>query len=390
MEYIDYWVQRGTLLPTLKDGESATPAPWTKLKVAIFLDYIGAIGGGERVALMLARALQADIITTDVSSDAIKRLGYGDVKIRSLGRTIKLPPFKQISASLSFALCDFSHEYDFFIFSGNWSHYAARKHHPNLWYCYTPVRAFYDLRKVTIARQPNVVMRILADLWVRTHSWFDQRSVRNLDRVVAISSTVQQRIREFHNISSEVIYPPVDTKRFRCEGYGDFWLSVNRIYPEKRIELQFRVFRELPEERLVVIGGYAEGDHAAKYYEKLVRDIPDNVEIRGAVTEEELIDLYAQCKGLICTAEDEDFGLTPIEAMASGKPVVAVNEGGFRETVVHGETGLLVEAKRDELVKALKEIAGDPERYKKRCMERAKEFDTSVFLKRFRKLIPLI
>jgi len=182
----------------------------------------------------------------------------------------------------------------------------------------------------------------------------------------------------------------VDTKRFRCEGYGDFWLSVNRIYPEKRIELQFRVFRELPEERLVVIGGYAEGDHAAKYYEKLVRDIPDNVEIRGAVTEEELIDLYAQCKGLICTAEDEDFGLTPIEAMASGKPVVAVNEGGFRETVVHGETGLLVEAKRDELVKALKEIAGDPERYKKRCMERAKEFDTSVFLKRFRKLIPLI
>ena len=281
----------------------------------------------------------------------------------------------------------FPSEYDFFIFSGNWSHYAARKHHPNLWYCYTPVRAFYDLREATIARQANAMMRVLADLWIRTHSWFDQRSVRNLDRVVAISTTVQQRIREFHNRSSEVIYPPVDTKRFRCDGYGDFWLSVNRIYPEKRIDLQFRVFRELPEERLVVIGGYAEGDHAAKYYEKLVRDIPGNVEMRGAVTEEELIDLYAQCKGLICTAEDEDFGLTPIEAMASGKPVVAVNEGGFRETVVHGETGLLVDADRDELVKALKEITGDPERYKEKCMERAREFDTSVFLERFRKLM---
>ena len=78
------------------------------MKVAIFLDYIGAIGGGERVALMMARALQADIITTDVSPEAIRRLGYGDVKIRSLGRTIKLPPFKQISASFLFASCDFS------------------------------------------------------------------------------------------------------------------------------------------------------------------------------------------------------------------------------------------------------------------------------------------
>jgi glycosyltransferase involved in cell wall biosynthesis len=91
------------------------------------------------------------------------------------------------------------------------------------------------------------------------------------------------------------------------------------------------------------------------------------------------MELYAKCKGLICTALDEDFGLTPIEAMASGKPVVAVNEGGFRETVVHGKTGLLVEADRDELVKAVKEIAMDPERYKEACMERAMDFDTSVF-----------
>jgi hypothetical protein len=174
------------------------------LNAAIFLDYIGAIGGGERVALMLARALSADIITTDVSLEAVQRLGYGDVRIRSLGKTVKLPPFKQITASLLFAACDFSQEYDFFIFSGNWSHYAARKHHPNLWYCYTPVRAFYDLREAMIARQPNMAMRILAASWIRAHSWFDQRSVRNLDRVVAISETVRRRIKDFHGRFSEL------------------------------------------------------------------------------------------------------------------------------------------------------------------------------------------
>jgi glycosyltransferase involved in cell wall biosynthesis len=360
------------------------------LKVAIFLDYIGSIGGGVRVALMLARALQADIITTDVSSEVVKRLGYEDVRIRSLGRTIKQMPFKQISATFLFAVCDFSREYDFFIFSGNWSHYAAKRHHPNLWYCYSPVRAFYDQKEITISRQTNAVTRILAGLWIRTHSWFDRRSVRNLDRAIAISETVRQRIKDFHEKSSEIIYPPVDTKKFQFKEYGDFWLSVNRIYPEKRIDLQFEVFRKLPEERLVVIGGYATGDLAARYYERLIKNIPENVEMRGAIREDELIDLYARCKGLICTAEDEDFGLTPVEAMASGKPVVAVNEGGFRETVVHGKTGLLVEADRDELVGALEEISRDPERYKEECIKRAREFDTSVFLKGFRKLIPVI
>ena len=357
------------------------------MKVAIFLDYIGAIGGGERVALMLARALKADIITTDVSQEAVQRLGYGDVRIRSLGETVKLPPFKQISASLLFAKCDFSQEYDFFIFSGNWSHYAAKRHHPNLWYCYTPVRAFYDLRESMISRQPNAMMRFLAASWIRTHSWFDQRSVRNLDRVVAISETVQRRIKDFHSRSSEIIYPPVDTSKFRFKEYGDFWLSVNRIYPEKRIDLQFDVFRNLPEEKLVIVGGYATGDHAAKCYDKLVKDVPDNVEMRGAVSEEELIDLYARCKGLICTAIDEDFGLTPLEAMASGKPVVAANEGGFKETVVHGRTGMLAKANIEELVKAVKMVSEDPKVYRDACMRRAMDFDTSVFLNMIRKAI---
>jgi glycosyltransferase involved in cell wall biosynthesis len=358
------------------------------LRFAIFLDYIGAIGGGERVALMLARALKGDIITTDADQETVKRLGYGDVRVISLGKTIKLSPFKQISASLLFAACDFSDEYDCFIFAGNWSHYAARRHHPNLWYCYTPVRVFYDLRASMVSMQPNAIRRFLARRWIIAHSWFDRRSVKNLDQVVAISANVQRRIKDYHDRSSEVIYPPVDTSKFRCDQYGDFWLSVNRIYPEKRIDLQFRVFSELLEERLVVVGGYAEGDHASSYYEELVRDIPENVEMRGAVSEADLVDLYARCKGLICTAVDEDFGLTPVEAMASGKPVVAVNEGGFRETVVEGETGMLVRADRDELVRAVKEIASGPERYKDACVERAKKFDTQVFLEGIQRLIP--
>ncbi|WP_175265839.1 glycosyltransferase [Methanothrix thermoacetophila] len=357
------------------------------MRVAIFLDYIGAIGGGERVALMLGRALGADIITTDLNPELVDRLGYGDVTIKRLGDTIKLPPLKQISASLLFGMCDVSDGYDFFIFSGNWSHYAARKHHPNMWYCYTPVRAFYDLRESMISRQPGYFRRLVTSSWIRCHSWFDQRSVRNLDRIVAISETVRQRIEKYHKRSADVIYPPVDTGRFRFRTYGDFWLSVNRIYPEKRIDLQFDVFRKLPDERLVVVGGYAKGDHAESYYRRLVKKIPDNVKMLGTVSEDELVDLYARCKGLVCTAMDEDFGLTPVEAMASGKPVVAVREGGYVETVVDGVTGELVAADRDELIAAIKNISSNPERYRDACLARAREFDMGVFLEKFRSAI---
>lgn len=357
------------------------------MKAAIFLDYIGAIGGGERVALMLARALNADLITTDVSKDALSHLGYGDVNVISLGSTIKYPPLKQITASLMFAACDFSDKYDFFIFSGNWSHYAARRHRPNLWYCYTPVRAFYDLRESMISRMPGRASKILASLWIGCHRRFDQRSVKNLDRIVAISKNVQGRIEEYHGRSSSVIYPPVDTSRFRFQEYGDFWLSVNRIYPEKRIDLQFDAFQAMPEEKLVVVGGYALGDHAAQYYNRLVNCIPPNVKMLGEVSEQELIDLYARCKGLICTALDEDFGLTPVEAMASGKPVVAVDEGGFRETVAHGETGLLVRAESSDIIRAVKAISKDPSKYREPCIARAREFDISEFLNEISKLV---
>ncbi len=359
------------------------------MRVAIFLDYIGAIGGGERVALMLARALKGDVITTDINKESISKLGFTDINVISLGSTIKASPLKQISASLMFASCDFSKDYDFFIFSGNWSHYAAKKHRPNLWYCYTPVRAFYDLRDETIARQSSWPIRKAAALWVACHSWFDMRSIKNLERIVAISKNIQRRIMDYHGKSSDMIYPPVDIGNFRFEEYGDFWLSVNRIYPEKRIDLQLDVFRQLPEERLVIVGGYSKGDHASEYYKRLAKDVPNNVKMLGAVPEKELIDLYARCKGLICTAQNEDFGLTPIEAMASGKPVLAVNEGGYKETVINGKTGLLVEAERDDLVRAVKEISKDPEKYKDDCITHASEFDTSIFLEKIRKFISI-
>jgi glycosyltransferase involved in cell wall biosynthesis len=106
--------------------------------------------------------------------------------------------------------------------------------------------------------------------------------------------------------------------------------------------------------------------------------LPDNVRILGEVEEKELVDLYACCRGLICTALNEDFGLTPLEAMASGKPVVAVNEGGFCETVTR-ETGRLVNPNPPAIIEAVQEVSNKADSFRKACQARAQLFDISIF-----------
>lgn len=356
------------------------------MRIVIFHDYIGAIGGGEKLVLTLARAFGADIVTTDIDKDSVKKMGFEDINIISLGKTIKIPPFKQISASIKFSLCDFSKKYDYFIFSGNWAPFAARRHKPNLYYCHTPVRAFYDLHDSFLQRQPLLIKPIFM-LWVAIHKPISEYYMRDVDKILANSKNTQSRVTEYLHRNAEIVYPPIDTSKFKFEQSGDFWLSVNRLYPEKRVELQIEAFRLMPNEKLIIVGGYAEGDHAARYVDKIKNNIPKNVEIRRSISEEELIQFYGSCKGFIATAIDEDFGMTPIEAMSSGKPIIAVREGGYMESVVDDITGVLVDPKVEDIVSAVEIISGNQEKYRKSCEEQAKKFDISIFIEKIKKNI---
>ena len=360
------------------------------MKIAIFHDYIGAIGGGEKLILTLARGLGADVITTDVDQDSLRKLGFEDVNIISLGRTVKMAPFKQISASIKFGLCDFSKKYDFFIFSNNWAHFAARKHKPNLLYCQsTPVRVFYDLYDFYKHQQP-VFSSIIFRFWVLLHRRIYEYYMNHVCSIIANSISAQERVNKYLKRTSKVIYPPIDVSRFKFKEYGNFWLSVNRLYPEKRIELQIEAFRLLPEENLVIVGGYAKADHSSTYANNLIKNLPGNVKILGTVSEKELIELYANCKAFIITSIEEPFGMAPVEAMASGKPVIGMMEGGCLETVVNGLTGVLVKPDVSEIEDAIKKISKEPSKYMDACIEQAKKFDVNIFLNKMKKEIEYI
>jgi len=243
------------------------------MKIGIFYDYFGAIGGGEKTVLTLADILGAEIITTD--TEALSALNP-KVPVHSLFPTIKIPSLKQISASLYFSQADYTDRYDLSIFAGNWSIHAARRHKPNLWYCFTPTRAFHDLYDTFRSRQ-DVVTRMLFTYWVSLHRPLNQQAVTEIDTIVSISDTVADRVNRYYGRGSSVIHPPVNCSLYRSTQYDNFWLSVNRIYPEKRIELQIEAFRKMPDENLVIVGGYAKGDHASRYAKKILTSLPSQM-----------------------------------------------------------------------------------------------------------------
>ncbi len=163
-------------------------------------------------------------------------------------------------------------------------------------------------------------------------------------------------------------------------------MSINRLYPEKRIDLQLDIFRQLPEERLVVVGGWAEGDHSGPYVRSL--NPPSNVEFVGELGEEQLADLYGRCRGLIATAVDEDFGLTPVEAMAAGKAVLATREGGYLESVIEGETGWLLPPDVKVFAEKIRTLDDDTlAGVRSACESRAKLFSEDLFVDKMRSIL---
>ncbi len=163
---------------------------------------------------------------------------------------------------------------------------------------------------------------------------FDLRTASGPDRLIANSRTVQQRIRNVWSRASEVIHPPVDTEFFTpsSRGPGDYYLIVSPLEPYKRVDLALEAFRGL-QRRLVAVGGGT--------LERQLRTIAGpNVELAGHVSDERLRELYRNCRALLFPT-NEDFGLTPLEAQACGRPVVAYGDGGATETVADGETGVL-------------------------------------------------
>jgi glycosyltransferase involved in cell wall biosynthesis len=240
-------------------------------------------------------------------------------------------------------------------------------------FVHTPMRFGWDLYPQYMAENPGLKGLPLRLLFHYLRIW-DVASAARVDYYIANSRNVAARIWKHYRRESTVIHSPVEASRFApAKDVGDYYLMLGRLVPYKRADVAVEAFRNL-NERLVIAGS---GPQLAE----LKKRAPKNVEFLGFVPDEQIPSLYAGCRAFLFPGV-EDFGITPLEAQASGRPVIALRAGGALETVVEGRTGcffdestpqLLADAVRrfdwagvDPIAVREHAMAFDVERYKKR------------------------
>ncbi|MFA6253932.1 MAG: glycosyltransferase [Candidatus Paceibacterota bacterium] len=357
-------------------------------KIAIFHNFMDNIGGAEILSLTLARELKADIYSTNVDIEKIAKMGFADVTVKSIGHVPVNAPFKQQFSLWRFRHLNLRDQYDFFIISGDWAMAGAVNNYPNLWYVHSPIREIWDLYEYTRKNTVPVWARPIFDLWVKLNRYYNRKYIKRVDLIACNSQNTKNRLTKYLNREATIINPPIETKDYYGKPNGNFWLSVNRLIGHKRVDLQMKAFSALPNEKLILVGSYEQSRHFQQYADYIKRIQPANVEIKSWVSRQELLDLYANCRGFITTAQDEDFGMTVVEAMAAGKPVIAPNEGGYKESVIDGETGKLIDnIDSNKLIEAIKKIGPQAENYQAACLKQAQKFDTQVFIAKIKALI---
>jgi glycosyltransferase involved in cell wall biosynthesis len=338
------------------------------------------MGGAERVLLHLGKSLPSRIVVGYLNRDFFSS-NIDGMKITVLNRNFPLIGRNVLVVCFSFLGFHADSEFDGVrIFSGSYAPLAVLNNRQgrNVYYCHTPPRFLYDLRSYYLKR-----FGFFGRLFFRVFSaWFKPRyekSIKNMDVVIANSNNVRKRLKTYLNIDSVVVYPPVRIVNFNWICQGEYYLSTARLEPLKRIDLIIDAFKMMPNKNLVVASSGSD--------ENKLRNLAagySNIKFVGRVDDDQLADLIGRCLATIYIPIDEDFGISPVESMAAGKPVIGVAEGGLLETVIDGVTGFLLPAElcTSDLVNLLSSC--DPEELfamRPACENRAMLFSENLFSK---------
>jgi glycosyltransferase involved in cell wall biosynthesis len=309
-------------------------------KVAVIHDWLTGMRGGEAVLEGILDALpEAELFTLFHFPGSVSpKIESRRIHTSSLQRMARrVSDYRHLLPLYPRAIREFDlSAYDLIVSS---SHCVAKsvdaKRKPHLSYCHTPMRYVWDRFDDYFPRSKPLRRAAALSIapWLR--SW-DRRTASEVTQFVANSTFVRERIRKFYGRDAGIVHPYVGDAFLDAplpDGREDFHLVVSALVPYKRVELAIEA---MAGRRLVVIGG-------GPLLEELRARGGPNVELMGAVSRDRIIERLGRARSLILPGV-EDFGITPLEAMALGTPVVALGEGGVRDSVVDGVTGIFFDA----------------------------------------------
>lgn len=358
------------------------------MKTALVHDDLVQAGGAERVvahfhrmwpeaplytSLYDRRTTLSDFDDADIRTSFLQRTPFASRRLHKLALPLFPAAFEQMDFTGSDLVLSSSSRFAKGVITGPETCHVC--------YCYTPARfAWRPQDYFGRSRAYRFLWPFLSPMISRLRAW-DLDSAARVDYYIAISHNVARRIRKFYRRDAAVIYPPVDTARYApvgSEHVQDYLLVVSRFVGYKRVDLAVQACSRLGLPLKVVGGGPEE--------KALRRMAGPTVEFLGHLSDNEVAARYASCRALIFAGE-EDFGLTPLEAMASGRPVVAYGAGGALETVVDGRTGILFgEQTVDSLADALTRL-DDCDFIPEELTNHALRFDTRVFSEHIKRFI---
>lgn len=346
----------------------------------ILHDAFAFPGGGEKVAQYLAQITGGILWTARFEQAAFPEGFFAGRPPMDMRARERYPDLARFSETACFWKCfaEFPRSSPpFAIFSGSLALMAHKRiQGKKILYCHTPPRILYDQRDFYLQSVPRAKRPAYqAFLWTFERAF--AKAARGMDLIVSNSQNVAHRLGRYLQLDSAIVPPPVRTGDFTWLGQEDFYLSTARVDRLKRVETIVEAFLGLPDKRLVVVSGGSELERVRA----MAAGAP-NIEVRGWVSPEELRQLTGKCVATIYIPRDEDFGISPVESMAAGKPVVGVAEGGLLETVQENKTGILIRpnpASSDvaQAVQAMtKELALS---MREACQARAALFDEAAF-----------
>jgi len=348
------------------------------VKLALVHDWLNQIGGAEDVLAALVDLYPNHPIYTSIYAPDLMPAFYQDWDIRTLWLDKLLGIHRHHQPYLplypaGWGGLDLS-AYDVVLSnkSGFCHGFKYGKNTLHICYCLAPTRYVWQLDSY-IAREGigGIAEMGLRPLIARMKKW-DYAAAQRVTHFIAISTEIQQRIKQYYDRESLIIYPPVDTERFAVENVQpeDYFLVVSRLIPYKRIDLAVQAATRLG--LPLKIGG------KGRDMDRLREMAGPTVEFLGYVADEELPGLMARCKAFLFPGL-EDFGITPVQAQAAGRPVIAYGGGGALDTVIPGKTGeLFDEMTVDSLVEKMANF--DASIYDSAIIRaHAAQFDTHVF-----------
>lgn len=327
-------------------SETGEIPPLDELDIAIAHGNYIARGGGEFVAEALARTFDAPIYYGFGDPENVPE----DIESQSLANDSLLSPLSGSKIVrdplyfLKFRHLPELHEYDVIIQSGNeFGWYVPPTEQVVVRYLHSTPRTVYD-------RFPEKGGSLKESFYSEFARLLYRPTVAYPDTFVPNSEVIARRTFRYWDKREDVdvVYPPVDVDGFYHEGGGDYYFTISRIWPMKRMDEMVKAFQNHPDKRLIIAGTGSD-----KHERELKRMADDNVEFRGFVSEDEKRDLFANAKATLFSAKAEDFGLVPIEAMASGCPVIGIRDGFTQYQLHDGVTGILYDRGVDNLSDAL-------------------------------------